>query len=62
MARPFTLIAAVLFGLAALIHAYRLVTHFQVVLGSHTISQGLSWVAVAVAALLSYGLFKEARR
>jgi len=62
MARPFTTIAAVLFGLAALVHAYRLVTHFQVVLGSHTISQGLSWVAVIVATVLSYGLFREARR
>jgi hypothetical protein len=60
--RPFTLIAAVLFGLAALIHAYRIATHFQVVLGSHTIAQGLSWVAVVVAAVLSYGLFRESRR
>jgi hypothetical protein len=61
-ARPFTLIAAILFGLAALLHAYRIATHFQVILGSHMIAQGLSWVAVAVAAVLSYGLFRESRR
>ena len=60
--KPFTTIAAILFGLAAVVHAYRLVTHFQVVLGSHTIAQSLSWIAVIVAAVLSYGLFREAKR
>jgi hypothetical protein len=61
-ARPFTLIAAVIFGLMALLHAYRLVTHFQVIVGSHTIAQGVSWIALIVLAGLSYGLFREARR
>jgi hypothetical protein len=61
-ARPFALIAAIVFGLAALAHAYRLVTHFQLVVGSHTIAQGVSWIGVIVAAVLSYGLFREARR
>jgi len=60
--RPFTLIAAVIFGLMALLHAYRITTHFQVIVGSHTITQGLSWIAVIVTAVLSYGLFREARR
>jgi hypothetical protein len=60
--RPFTLIAAIIFGLMALGHAYRIVTHFQVIVGSHTIAQGLSWVAVIVTAVLSYGQFREARR
>jgi hypothetical protein len=60
--RPFTLIAAVIFGLMALVHAYRLLTHFQVVVGNHMMGQGLSWVAVVVAAVLSYGLFRESRR
>jgi len=60
--RPFTLIAAIVFGLMALVHAYRLITHFQVIVGSHTIAQGVSWVAVIVTAALSYGLFREARR
>ena len=60
--KPFTLIAAILFGLAALLHLYRLVTHFQVIIGSHTISQTLSIVAIVVAAVLSWGLFRESRR
>lgn len=60
--RPFTMLAALIFLVIALVHAYRLVTHFQVILGSHTISMGLSWLAIAVALLLSWGLFREARR
>jgi hypothetical protein len=60
--RPFTMLAAALFLGMALLHAYRLVTHFQVVLGSHVIGLNLSWVAIAVALLLSWGLFREARR
>ena len=60
--RPFTLIAAVILGLMALVHAYRLLTHFQLIVGSHTIGLGLSWVAVILTAVLSYGLFREARR
>jgi hypothetical protein len=60
--RPFTTIAATIFGLMALLHAYRLTTHFQVIVGSHTIAQGLSWVAVILTGVLSYGLFREAKR
>ena len=60
--KPFTMAAAAVFLLMALVHAYRLVTHFQVVLGSHVIGLNLSWVASAVALLLSWGLFREARR
>jgi hypothetical protein len=60
--KPFTLIAAVIFGLMALLHAYRLVTHFQVIVGSQTIAQELSWIGVIVTAVLSVGLFREARR
>jgi hypothetical protein len=60
--KPFTLIAAVIFGLGALLHVYRLATHFQVVIGSHTIPQGVSWIAVVLMAAISVGLFREARR
>jgi hypothetical protein len=62
MMKPFTTIAAVVFALIALLHAYRLVTHFQVIVGSHTIAQAVSWVGLIVAGALSYGLFREARR
>jgi hypothetical protein len=60
--RPFTLIAAIIFGLMALVHAYRIMTHFQVIVGTHVIAQGVSWVALAVTAVLSVGLFREAMR
>ena len=60
--KPFTLIAAVLFALMAALHVYRIATHFQVIVGSHTISQGVSWIAVALLALMSFMLFKESRR
>lgn len=60
--RPFTLIAAIIFGLMALVHVYRIMTHFQVIVGTHEIAQGVSWVALAVTAVLSVGLFREALR
>ena len=62
MTRPFTLIAAIIFAAMALLHAYRIATHFQVIVGSHTIAQELSWIGVVVGAVLSFGLFREARR
>ena len=60
--KPFTTIAATLFAIAALLHLYRLFRGFQIVLGSHQISQTLSIVAIVVAAILSWGLFRESRR
>lgn len=60
--KPFTTIAALIFALMALLHAYRLASDFQVIVGSHTIAHNVSWVALAVSALLSFGLFREARR
>ena len=60
--RPFTLIAAIIFGLMAVLHIYRLFTHFQVIVGSHTLPQGISWVALVVTGGLSWMLFREARR
>jgi len=59
--RPFTLIAALIFAIIALLHLYRLFTHFQVVLGSHEIPMSLSYVAIVVAAVLAWGCFRESR-
>ncbi|MFL6830243.1 MAG: hypothetical protein ACJ8D5_06445 [Sphingomicrobium sp.] len=58
---PFTWIAAAIFALMALAHAVRLVTHFQIVLGSHVIPLWVSWVALVIAAGLSWMLCREAR-
>lgn len=61
MKRPFTLIAAVIFALMAIVHAYRLLTHFQIIAGSHTLPMWLSIVGIAVAGILAIGLYRESR-
>jgi len=60
--KPFTLIAAALLAIMALLHVYRLVTHFQVIVGNHVLPQGASWIAAAALALLAAMLFKESKR
>lgn len=59
--KPFTWIAAVIFAAMAVLHLYRLFTRFQVIVGSHTIPMWVSYVGVAVPALLSWMLCREAR-
>jgi hypothetical protein len=59
--RPFTLIAAIIFGVIALLHLYRLFTHFRVTLGSHEVSQTVSIVAIAIAGIMAWGLYRESR-
>jgi hypothetical protein len=59
--KPFTLIAALLFAIAALLHLYRLFTHFQIVGGSHEIPMWVSYCAILVAAILAWGLYRESR-
>ena len=60
--KPFTLIAAVLFAIMAVLHVYRLATGFQITVGAHSIPIGVSWIATALLALLAIMLFREARR
>ena len=59
--RPFTLIAAILFAIAALLHIYRLFTHFQIVVGSHVIPDLASYIAIVVTAALAFGLYRESK-
>ena len=59
--RPFTLIAAIIFGIMALVHLYRLVTHFRIVLGSHPIPEWVSIIAMLVTGLLAVMLYRESR-
>lgn len=61
-AKPFTLIAAILFALMAALHVYRIFTNFQVIVGSHTIAQGVSWIAAVLLAFMAYMLIRESRR
>ena len=62
MSRPFTMVAALIFFGIALLHVYRLFTHFQVVLGSHVLPEWISYVGVLVPGVLAYMLVKERRR
>lgn len=59
--KPFTWIAAAFFAFGAIVHMIRLFTHFQIIVGSHTIPMWCSYVGVVVGALLSWMLCREAR-
>jgi hypothetical protein len=58
---PFTMIAAIIFAIVALLHLYRIFTQFQVVLGSHTIALWWSYVGLVVPGLLAIMLYRESR-
>ena len=59
--RPFTLIAALIFGLMTLVHAYRVATDFQIIVGSHTLPMSVSYVALIITAILTVMLYRESR-
>jgi hypothetical protein len=56
------MIAALIFAIIALLHLYRLFTHYQVILGSHTIPMWVSYIGVIVGGVLAWGLWREARQ
>lgn len=60
--RPFTKIAALLFGIGALIHVYRLISPFDIVIANNTIPQGASIAVVLIAIAFCAGLWREAKR
>jgi len=60
-AKPFTMISAIIFAVVALIHLYRLFTHFQVILGSHTVPMWMSYVGIIVPGVLALMLYRESR-
>ena len=59
--KPFTTIAAIIFGLMALFHAYRLMVGIPVNIGTAVITQGLSWVGLIIAGGMCVGLLREVR-
>jgi protein-S-isoprenylcysteine O-methyltransferase Ste14 len=59
--KPFTMISAIIFAVMALLHVYRIFTHFQIVLGSHVIPLWASYVGIVVSGLLAVMLYKESR-
>ena len=60
--RPFTMIAATIFALMALVHVCRLAVGFDVSVGGTHLPQSISWIALVVTGLLAAMLFREARR
>ena len=61
--KPFTLIAAIIFGLMAIVHLYRLfINDFTVEVAGRTFGQTISWIALIVTGLLSVMLFRESSR
>ncbi|HWI77068.1 MAG TPA: hypothetical protein VNS53_08320 [Sphingomicrobium sp.] len=60
--KPVTTIAAIIFLIMAVVHAYRLATQFQITVGNHTIPMWVSWAGLIIPLLLAWGLWREARR
>ena len=61
MRKPFTWIASGIFAVMALVHIYRLIRPFEIMIGSCHIPQWLSAVAAVITAGLSWLLRREAR-
>ena len=59
--RPFTLFAAAIFAVMMLAHLYRLVTDFQIILGSHAIPMSVSYLAIFVTGVLAVMLYRESQ-
>ena len=60
--RPFTKIAAALFGVAALIHVFRLFYPFRISISDNEIPVGGSVAVIIVALVLCFGLLKESKK
>ncbi|HEU4650471.1 MAG TPA: hypothetical protein VFS49_03565 [Croceibacterium sp.] len=58
--KPFTRIAAVLFGIIALAHLYRIVRPFEVSIAGQMLPQWVSIAGLVVAGGLSLMLWREA--
>ena len=59
--KPFTKLAAVLLGIVALAHVYRLASPFEVVIAGQSLPQWASVVGAAVPAMLALMLWRESR-
>jgi len=59
--KPFTTLAAIIFAIMALVHLYRLLRPFELVIGGWTAPLWISFVGVAVPALLAIMLWRESR-
>lgn len=60
--KPFTGLATAVFALIALVHLYRLVRPFAVVVDGAAVPQWASWLGLVVAGGLALMLWRESRR
>lgn len=60
--KPFTSAAILIFALIALIHLYRLVKPFPVVVGGTIVPQWVSLLGLLVAGVLALMVWRESRR
>ena len=60
--KTFAAIAAAIFGLVALLHLFRLLMGWSIVIEAWTVPMWLSWIGLVVAGALSYFGARLARR
>ncbi|HYN46882.1 MAG TPA: hypothetical protein VES64_09335 [Allosphingosinicella sp.] len=60
--KPFTTLAIAVFALIALVHLYRLIRPFAIVVDGAVVPQWASWLGLIVAAGLALMLWRESRR
>ena len=59
--KPFTKLAAVLLGIVALAHLYRVLRPFEVVVAGHAVPEWVSLVGLVVPGVLAVMLWRESR-
>ncbi|MFZ4589485.1 MAG: hypothetical protein ACOYN6_00680 [Ignavibacteria bacterium] len=59
--KSFTKISAAFFGIAGLIHLYRLIFPFRILIGNYEVPTLASVVFLVLAIILSIGLWKESK-
>jgi hypothetical protein len=60
--KTFVAVAAVIFGLVALLHLFRIVMGWSIVIDAWTVPMWLSWIGLVVAGALSYFGIRLTRR
>ncbi|PYL08840.1 MAG: hypothetical protein DME33_05980 [Verrucomicrobia bacterium] len=51
-------VASIIFAIFAIGHLLRLINHLQVIVGTHVIPRGVSWIALIIAAILCVWLWR----
>jgi uncharacterized membrane protein len=59
--KPFTTIAVVVFAVVALVHLWRAIAGWEVVINGYAVPISASWIGLVVAALLAAMVWRESR-